>query len=149
MSANLSKSVDRSLGLGAERFINLRAQTTSCWHYTGWTNWSVVSNIRANYTWGPTATVEAEGEGSVTAARKEEGICRLGEKERGQTTQVLMDLKGGEARERNISGLKHRPLKTHIYFKRPNHISVSFWAWMLRWMSIGGIFSSTSSEICH
>lgn len=62
----------------------------------------------------------------MTAAGKEEGICRLGEKESGQTTQVLMDLKDGEARERNISGPKHRPLKTHIYFKRPNHISVSF-----------------------
>lgn len=91
-----------------------------------------MSNIRANYTWGPTATVEAEGEGSMTATGKEEGICRLGEKERRQTTQVLMDLKGGEARERNISGPKHRLLKTHIYFKRPNHISVSFCARMSR-----------------
>lgn len=75
--------------------------------------------------------VEAESEGSMTTTRKEERICRLGEKERGQTTQVLMDLKGGEARERNISGPKHRPLKTYIFFKRPNHIAISFCARML------------------
>lgn len=76
-----------------------------------------MSNIRANYTWGPMATVEAEGGGCMTATRKEERTCRLEEKERKQTTQVLMDLKGGEARERNICGPNIDRLR-HTYTSR-------------------------------
>lgn len=35
-------------------------------------------------------------------------------------------------------------IKTHIGFKRPNHIAVCFHARMLKCKSIGGIFNSTS-----
>lgn len=61
-----------------------------------------MSNIRANYTRGPMATVEAEGEGCMTATRKEERTCRL-KRKKGSKLHRSSWISREERQEKEIS----------------------------------------------